>query len=113
MQLKAKHYSTLDSLRIPMQCAPVWMMLRLFLVVFARVAPTLQILATAAFIDRALGVLSAAGSKLTQALKERNITVGSLTFNKITEPFGLTSPEPYTQPPKKESAKRFAFDMRV
>jgi hypothetical protein len=63
--------------------------------------------------DRALSVLSAAGSKLTQALKEKNIAVSALSFSKITEPFELTDQEPYTEPPKQENVKRFTFDMRV
>jgi flagellar hook-length control protein FliK len=63
--------------------------------------------------DRALGVLSAARAKLTQALKEKNISVSGMSFNKITEPFLLTDPEPYTEQPRQESVKRFTFDMRI
>jgi hypothetical protein len=61
--------------------------------------------------DRALSLLSAGASKLRQALK--NIPIGSVTFEKLTEPFAFTGPEPYTEAPAQEGVKRFTFDMRV
>ncbi len=34
-------------------------------------------------------------------------------FSLYGEPFVLTAPEPYTEPPRQDSIKRFTFDMRV
>jgi hypothetical protein len=65
--------------------------------------------------EETVKTFNANSPKLTRALREKNITVSGLSFQKSDGVFTLLSPEPGGQndAQKKELPKRFTFDMRV
>lgn len=57
MRLK-NHYTLIDSIKIPYECARFWTVVRMLIVLVQRLEPTLQVLVTAMFINRAVLLLN-------------------------------------------------------
>ncbi|MBW8348460.1 ABC transporter ATP-binding protein/permease [Bacillus sp. IITD106] len=57
MRLK-NHYTLIDSIKIPYECARFWTVVRMLIVLVQRLEPTLQVLVTAMFINRAMLLLN-------------------------------------------------------
>ncbi len=58
MKLEVKKYTWIDGIRIPYKCSPVATIIRIIIVLFARMIPTIQIFVTAMFINKALAFVN-------------------------------------------------------
>ncbi len=58
MQVRKRKYSYFDFLRIPFACAPISSALRVILLVMGAMQPSVQVIATALFVDNAIAIFN-------------------------------------------------------